>query len=60
MADDPAARPVSANLEARLVAAIRAWRDTHIANSPIAREVACWNHLQSKLDDLVASIMREF
>jgi hypothetical protein len=60
MADDPPAPPASADLEVRLAAAIRAWRDVHIANSPIAREVACWNHLQSKLDDLVASIMREF
>ncbi len=44
---------------ARIAAAIRKWRDEVIANGPIARETACWNHLDAALDPLAAAILKE-
>ena len=66
MADDhadaaPAApqAPACPDLETRLWAAIRAWRDIHIAAGPIARATDCWNHLDAALTGLVQSILKE-
>jgi hypothetical protein len=47
------------DLEARVVAAIRKWRDELIANGPIARATECWNHLEAALAHLAASILKE-
>ncbi len=38
---------------------IRNWRDAHIANGPIARDVASWNHLNAALDHLATSLLKE-
>ena len=62
MAEDapPApAQPAAPDLEARLWAAIRGWRDARIAGGPIARATECWNHLESALADLAQSILKE-
>ena len=45
--------------EARLWAAIRHWRDVHIAGGPIARATECWNHLEASLAHLAGAIMKE-
>jgi len=64
MADDtpaasaPASEPAP-TLEARIEAAIRAWRDALIAGGPIARVTECWNHLEQTIQPLVAAIMKE-
>ena len=58
----PSAQPAVApapDLEARLWAAVCAWRDAHIAGGPIARATECWNHLEAALGRLVASILKE-
>lgn len=72
MADDPidaanAAAPPSpgspadaTSPESRLWAALREWRDAHIAGGPIARSTECWNHLEASLRRLAASILKEF
>jgi len=57
-APTPASQPAPA-LEARIEAAIRAWRDELIAGGPIARVTECWNHLEQCLAHLTASIMKE-
>jgi hypothetical protein len=44
---------------ARIIAAIRRWRDEAIANGPIARATACWNHLDAALEPLAAAICKE-
>lgn len=54
---DPA--PPLGVAEARVLAAIRAWRDQHIAGGPIARTTACWNQLEAALQALAASICKE-
>ncbi len=60
MADDlQDAPPAAPDLEARLWAAIHAWRDTRIAGGPIARATECWNHLEAALADLGQSILKE-
>jgi len=66
MADDtPDAAPLASapatapDLEARLWAAIRGWRDARIAGGPIARATDCWNHLEAALADLAQSIVKE-
>lgn len=52
----PAAQP---DLEQRIAAAIRAWRDDLIAGGPIARATECWNHLEAALAHLAKSILKE-
>lgn len=68
MAEDPTPVPKAASADLaqspdgaqpRIKAAIRAWRDEHIANGPIARETACWNQLEAALEALAASISKE-
>ena len=63
MADDTPAAPTPASaptsLEARIEAAIRAWRDEVIAGGPIARATECWNHLEQSLQHLTAAIIKE-
>ena len=64
MADDTPAAPAPAptpapSLEARIEAAIRAWRDQVIAGGPIARATECWNHLEQSLQHLTAAIIKE-
>ena len=69
MADEPAPAPAAEpsptpaapppDLEARIAAAIRTWRDELIANGPIARATECWNHLEAALGKLAASILKE-
>lgn len=44
---------------ARVLAAIRHWRDAVIANGPIARSTACWNQLDAALEPLAAAICKE-
>ena len=51
--------PDAEKREAGVVAAIREWRDAHIANGPIARDVGAWNHLNAALDHLAASLLKE-
>ena len=58
----PPAPPVAEarpDLEQRLLAAILAWRDRHIAGGPIGRAVDCWNHLDEALKHLAAAIAKE-
>ena len=58
----PAAPPAAdprPDLEQRILAAILAWRDRHIAGGPIARAVECWNHLDEALQHLAADIAKE-
>jgi hypothetical protein len=61
MADNPLGAPSSdaETPEARLWAAIRTWRDAHIAGGPIARATECWNHLEASLQSLTAAILKE-
>ena len=53
------ATPARPDLEARILAAILAWRDRHIAGGPIGRAVECWNHLDAALTHLAADIAKE-
>ena len=51
--------PPRPDLEQRILAAILAWRDRHIAGGPIGRAVECWNHLDEALKHLAADIAKE-
>jgi hypothetical protein len=61
MADDasPPIETASVDRAARIAATIRAWRDQMIAGGPIARDTACWNHLDAALDSLAAILLKE-
>jgi hypothetical protein len=58
-APPPALAPEHQEPEARLWAAIQAWRASHITGGPIARATDCWNHLETSLGGLVQSILKE-
>ena len=56
---EPASAAQAPDLEARVWAAIQAWRAAHIAGGPIARVTACWNHLEATLGHLAQAILKE-
>ena len=46
-------------LEQAFMAATRRWWNSHIANSPVAKNTAAYNHLQDVLPRLGAQIKKE-